>query len=245
MTSHQTILLIGTEPAGVKNLALRLRQVGYSVLTASDGREGFRLTRLESPDLIISETDLPGLSAAEFCRMIREDRELWATPLMILSETNREAIEVLRAGADDCLTLTSDTQLLTAKIEWLIERKTSENRLFQYYKILRRRQAHITRIIKGTAELFTVSEIEHKTAAPEETYSREFEKNINQKIELGMNMVGALANLLEEQVNAIETWEDTRRGENAVARRTFDSAKAAINYQSVFYDPVDENSPSN
>lgn len=241
---NQTILLISNEPGRLKNLSSMFQQIGYNILSAGDGREGFRLTRHVSPDLVISEMNLANVSAVELCRMIRADKALWATPLIFVSESfleSKDIIEILDAGADECLCEFFNPHYLAAKAAWLIKRNKSENQLLQNYEIIRGRQANISQIIKGTASLFTTSSRERKTSSPNESSSREFNKNISQKIDLGMNMISALSNLLEEQASALETLKRARHRETFIVdQRSYDD-QTGSNYESIVYDLIDDN----
>ena len=42
-----------------------LIKLGYSVLTASDGKEALRIILESSPDVVISDVDMPGMSGLE------------------------------------------------------------------------------------------------------------------------------------------------------------------------------------
>jgi len=243
-TQNRTILLISNEPGRLENLSSMLQQIGYNVLSACNGREGFRLIRRKSPDLVISEMNLSGISALELCSMIRTDRDLWTTPLMFISESrldSKNVVEILDAGADECLTEFSNPYYLAAKATWLIKRKHSENYLLDNYEILRSRQMHITEIIKNTSNLFTMSELEHKAASLNESNSQEFGNKLSQRIDLGMNMINALANLLEEQVNALEIWGQARYREELPVDQEFDTEKSELNYECITYNLIDNN----
>ncbi len=247
MTQNSTILLISNKPGRLESLSLMLRQIGYNILSASDGREGFRLIQRESPNLVISEMNLPVISALKLCRMIRADRELWTTPLIFVGESSLESkniIEILDAGADECLADFSNLQYLAIKTEWLIKLKYSKDHLIQNYNIIRNRQLSITQIIKDTATLFTQSDSEYKTVSLDDSSSREFRKNTDQKTYFGMNMISALANLLEEQMNALETWGRFRRGEEFFIDQKQGSEILASNYESITYDLIDEKLPA-
>lgn len=247
MTQNKTILLITDKLGKYESLSLILQQSGYKVLFAGDGREGFRLIRRESPDLVISEMNLSGISALELCRMIREDRELWATPLIFVSEShidNKSLVEMLDAGADECLAEFSNPQYLTTKAEWLIKRKYSENYLIHHYEILRSRQQHIAEIIKGTANLFSMSDLDLKATDLNKLNGQVFRKNLSQRIDLGMNMISSLANLLEEQVNTLETWGRSRRVEDFAASQESESEKSELSYEYINYDLIDNNLPA-
>ena len=53
------ILLIDDEPNVLKVLKSRLESENYSVITASDGKEGLEKAKAEKPDLIILDVIMP------------------------------------------------------------------------------------------------------------------------------------------------------------------------------------------
>jgi len=214
---HQpVILLIGADLNNLESAIFALEEAGNKVLTACDGCEGFLLAQRERPDLIVSQMSLADVSGIELCRLIRSDEELNATPFVLMAEKYREAgnvNEILLAGVDDYLSPSHDSQYLAAKVAWLIRQKCSEENLRQYYKILRRRQVHITEIIKETSDLMRNMESELEFPALDDFSAHESEQLFGKKIELGINMVDSLAHLLEEQVNVLEICERTQKGE--------------------------------
>lgn len=238
---HRTILLIGGKTTKMESLSSNLQNLGYNILSAENGREGFILTRRKRPDLVISETaNLPVSCGLELCRMIRADKELSATPLIFLCQSQQNAIELLRAGADDCINEVFDPEYLEAKFERLIMRKCSEERLIQYYKILRDRHLHITQLIKGTAEIFEISDIKHKTFSANQNSCREFEEKLNKRIKFGMNMTGALANLMKEQIKSFQNCRSLRDGEffAAEVEKEVHTPNSDLSYQEIMLNPL-------
>lgn len=232
---HKILLIIPNSDMA-KYLTTALRQNGYDVVNALSGREGFRFTRREHPDLIISQIELNDIAGLELCRMIRADKQLRATPFIFLSEKSQgteNIVEALHAGADDYLTEFTNFQELSAKIAWLIEQKKTGENLRQYYQILRHRQSHITKIIKGTLDLFSNLNADFRISPMLDVQSRNSDGNIGRRIELGMNMIDGLANLLEEQVVAIEMLGGTVRGEDIPINEEFIPEKTEMNYHGI------------
>lgn len=218
------ILLTITDVESAQDLTKALRQKGFATINAVSGRESFRQARRERPDLIICQTELGDIAGLELCRLIRADEQLRATPFIFFNEDLQDTekiIEALHAGADDCITKFTNPHELNAKIAWLIEQKKAGENLRQYYQILRHRQSHITKIIKGTLDLFANLNADYRVAPMIDVHHRNSDTNIGRRIELGMNMIDGLANLLEEQVAAIEMLGGTVRGEDIPINEDF------------------------
>jgi twitching motility two-component system response regulator PilG len=58
---------------------------------AKDGEEGLRKAREIRPDLIISDVRMPVMDGFELCAAVRSDKELHATPIVLLTTLKDEA----------------------------------------------------------------------------------------------------------------------------------------------------------
>lgn len=131
-SNQNSILVVNDDDDTLEMTATLLRRVGYSVLTAANGREGFQLAQSARPSLVVSDVSMPHVDGVELCRMIRADEELRTTPVMLVSALRKDALSVvegLDAGADDYLEAPYDPMLLIAKVARLLERRRAEEDL--------------------------------------------------------------------------------------------------------------------
>jgi two-component system sensor histidine kinase and response regulator WspE len=86
-----------------------LRNHGYEVAVAVDGKEGWNMVRAESFDLVISDVDMPRMNGLELVKAIRADQSLRNLPAIIVSYKEREEDRLLglEAGANYYLTKSS------------------------------------------------------------------------------------------------------------------------------------------
>ena len=123
---EHTVLVVNDEPDVAELMSLQLRNAGFRVLTAFDGREGYEVAQAEHPDLIISDVVMPRLTGIEMCRLIRAHTRLRTTPVLLVSAARRDSesvVEGLKAGADDYLEAPYDSLRLAARAARLIERE--------------------------------------------------------------------------------------------------------------------------
>ena len=66
------ILFIEDEAALAKFVKLELEYEGYEVTIAPEGLSGLSTAREKSPDLILLDWMLPGISGLEICRRLRQ-----------------------------------------------------------------------------------------------------------------------------------------------------------------------------
>ena len=76
------ILVIDDEPNITRVLRGSLSAQGYDVRTANDPEEGLRTFKDWTPDLVITDLMMPGMSGVEVCRAIRASS---AIPVLVLS----------------------------------------------------------------------------------------------------------------------------------------------------------------
>ena len=109
------ILVIDDEPQITRVLRAALAAQGYDVRIANDPDEGLRVFRDWTPDLVVTDLMMPGISGVEVCRAIRSRGE---TPIVVLSvrEHERSKVEALDAGADDYITKPFGIQELLARV---------------------------------------------------------------------------------------------------------------------------------
>ena len=91
-----------------------LRQAGYQVDSAADGREALALFDRRRPDLVVTEVDPPKLGDGELLRRVRQqDSEL---PIIVLSGAGdwRTAVTAMRDGARDYLVKPLDLNELSS-----------------------------------------------------------------------------------------------------------------------------------
>ena len=116
------ILLIEDEAALREQLIASLRQQGYAVDTAADGREGLYMGREYPLDIAIVDLGLPELSGIEVIRRWRQQGLDF--PILILTARGRwqDKVEGLEAGGDDYLVKPFNSQELLARVRALVRR---------------------------------------------------------------------------------------------------------------------------
>jgi two-component system OmpR family response regulator len=119
------ILLIEDDTEAAKFLVKGLRESGYSVDHAGDGREGlFRATEGHF-DLVVTDRMLPHIDGLAIIQLMRQKGI--ATPVLVLSALGSvdDRVRGLKAGGDDYLTKPFAFVELLARIEALSRRRSS------------------------------------------------------------------------------------------------------------------------
>jgi len=73
MTNIAKRILVADDEVHILHVvSLKLRNAGYEVITAQDGREALELSQTELPDLIITDYQMPHLSGIELCLRLKQ-----------------------------------------------------------------------------------------------------------------------------------------------------------------------------
>jgi CheY-like chemotaxis protein len=76
------VLVVEDNPESLDLMVYLLEAFGYVALSAHDGLEGIELARLEHPDLILCDIQLPGANGVEVCHELKKDPALRRIPLV-------------------------------------------------------------------------------------------------------------------------------------------------------------------
>lgn len=115
------VLIIDDSLPIIDALTLLLEAEGYETDTSSTGEDGVNKAKSKKPDLVITDTVLPGIDGFETCRRIRE---IYGpkNPKIIIMTGNIDAIDAVRAremGADDYSVKTLDFAYLMEAVKKL------------------------------------------------------------------------------------------------------------------------------
>ncbi len=119
-----TVLIVEDEEALSTLLQYNLDKEGYRILSASDGEEAAMMVRETTPDLVLLDWMLPGLSGIELCRRLRGRPETRNLPIIMITARGEESdrIRGLDTGADDYVTKPFSMTELLARIRAVMRR---------------------------------------------------------------------------------------------------------------------------
>ena len=129
---RETILLVDDE-AGIRRvMSVLLDDMGYRVLTASEGREAMGLFRQHLPPLVVTDIKMPGMDGIALLRAIKEeapDTEV----IMITGHGDMElAVESLKLDAADFITKPVSNDALEVALKRARKKIAQRRRLESY-----------------------------------------------------------------------------------------------------------------
>ncbi len=123
-----TIMIVEDEADLSLMLRYNLEAEGFKVTSAATGDEAAEMVRDATPDLILLDWMLPGLSGIELCRRWRAREESAAVPIIMLTARGEEEERVrgLEMGADDYVTKPFSIPELLARIHAILRRSSPQ-----------------------------------------------------------------------------------------------------------------------
>jgi len=118
------ILIVEDEISIQKLLAYDLKQAGFEVDVASDGKEGYQKAKEGVYDLIILDLMLPRMDGIEVCQKLRKDQNDTYIIMLTARDDEIDKITGLDSGADDYMTKPFSPREILARIKAGLRRQS-------------------------------------------------------------------------------------------------------------------------
>lgn len=100
------ILLVDDQPENLALLTDMLECEGYDVRQAINGKLALRVVKVQRPDLILLDVNMPELNGYEVCRQLKADSETASIPVIFISALSEswDKVQAFSVGAADYIT---------------------------------------------------------------------------------------------------------------------------------------------
>ena len=117
------ILIAEDEPLMLMAIEAKLKNDGFEVMSAQDGREALKILENYEPDIIITDILMPYTSGLELIGVVRSTQK--SIPIIVLSGLGQEetVMEAFDLGADDFLTKPFNPTELALRVKRLLKVK--------------------------------------------------------------------------------------------------------------------------
>ena len=101
---NKQILVVDNHPVMLKLMSSLLEKEGHQVLTAETGLAATEILRTYTPDVIMTDLEMPNINGEKLCRIIRSMPELKDVHIIILSAMAAEKdMDFTEFGANACI----------------------------------------------------------------------------------------------------------------------------------------------
>jgi adenylate cyclase len=156
------ILVVDDQEDNTRLLADLLSVHGYSVETASSGQDALVAVNRATPDLILLDVAMPGMSGLEVLGRLRGDARFAMLPIVLVTalDPDAERIKGLEAGADDFVSKPVNGLELLARVRSLVRVKRLFDRVEAQAAELRRMNSDLEqRVAAKVAEVERLSRL--------------------------------------------------------------------------------------
>ncbi|MGA2133726.1 MAG: EAL domain-containing protein [Bryobacteraceae bacterium] len=120
------LLIVDDEESNRDMLSRRLQRQGFAVTLAEDGPEALASIRNQTPDVVLLDIRMPGMSGVEVLLAIRRMYSPTELPVIMVTAESQSAsmVEALQKGANDYITKPIDMPVALARIRTQLAQRT-------------------------------------------------------------------------------------------------------------------------
>ncbi len=117
------MLLVEDDAALAELLVFHFKREDFEVTHTPDGEEALLLARESTPDIVLLDWMVEGISGIEVCRRLRRSPETANVPIIMLTARGEEEDRVrgLETGADDYVTKPFSPRELVARVGAVVD----------------------------------------------------------------------------------------------------------------------------
>jgi DNA-binding NtrC family response regulator len=118
-----TLLVVDDERNLRESLSEALKEAGYNVLTAANGKEAYAMIQSHALDLLLCDWRMPEMDGGALLKLLRDDGRLVDLPVLVMTAhgTSNNAIEAIQFGAYDFVTKPFDLDDVLVTIRRALE----------------------------------------------------------------------------------------------------------------------------
>lgn len=131
-----TILVVDDDPHIREVICFALKNEGFRVIQAEDGRQAVEQFMAHAPDLVVLDILMPEMNGTDVCRTLRRES---TTPIVFLSSKDEELDRILglELGGDDYVTKPFSPRELVARVRAVLRRGSGNSQSVGEVTILR------------------------------------------------------------------------------------------------------------
>jgi two-component system response regulator MprA len=128
----ERVLIVEDDPPLRRMLERSLAAEGFEVRAAADGGAALALAEGSSPDLVVLDVAMPGLSGLDVCRRLREGGMTGGVLMLTARDAVEDRVRGLEAGADDYVVKPFAIAEVVARLHALTRRGQDRSTLLSF-----------------------------------------------------------------------------------------------------------------
>jgi DNA-binding NtrC family response regulator len=120
----RVILVVEDDPTVGESIRLLLKKRGYSILLASNGKEGLHLFRQKSADLVVTDLVMPKMDGIELLEAVKNLKPETEVIVVSAQGTIEKAVQAMKLGAFDFIEKPINPRVISLVVERALEKQT-------------------------------------------------------------------------------------------------------------------------
>lgn len=161
------ILIVDDEPFNVDTLEQELDDLGYTTVSAANGRQALAQVAAEDPDLILLDIMMPEMDGFQVLSHLKADTTWRDIPVIIISAMTdlNSVVKGIKLGAEDYLPKPFNEVLLRARLEAGLTKKRLRDQEIDYLRQVDRLTAAAVAIEADAFDPSTLTDVAARTDA--------------------------------------------------------------------------------
>lgn len=136
---RKLILIVDDIPDNLRVLGNIIKEEGYKIAIASNGRQALTIVNSILPDLILLDVSMPEMDGLEVCRRIKDDPKIADIPVIFLTARtdSEDVLKGFEAGGVDYIPKPFKQKELLARIRTQLEIRSNRTKLLEDAKQLK------------------------------------------------------------------------------------------------------------
>ena len=136
------ILIVDDNPENLKVLTTVLKEEGYKVRAARNGKQAISIVEIAEPDLMLLDINMPEMNGFSVCEQIKSDSKFSNLPIIFLSalDDTFNKVQGFEVGAVDYISKPFDAEEIKVRIKIHLQLRNSLIELSDLKAQLRRKE---------------------------------------------------------------------------------------------------------
>lgn len=155
------ILIVDDEPFNVDTLEQELDDLGYTTVSAANGRQALAQVATEDPDLILLDIMMPEMDGFQVLSQLKAEPTWRDIPVIVISAMTdmSSVVKGIKLGAEDYLPKPFNEVLLRARLEAGLAKKRLRDQEIDYLRQVERLTAAAAAVETGAFDPTTLAEV--------------------------------------------------------------------------------------